>query len=253
MQVQYTSPASPIPYGKSTKACGCCTKKCCLICIIIAIPIVIASCLLIALAVFYCYPREVTGGAQVRNVQPQLDSTNNAVNIVLDLYLTVNNSNYVTIGMSDLYIQVYYWCDNCYNGTVPSSKPNAPADGSANVGDVQYKQLINFPGKSSTTADALRVTIYGSRLSATDYAHLTKDCSSLGARQIALHLVGNTYAYLNGIKIPYYIPIDTTTKSYCCQGIGCSTPTPTTTLPPGAPTSAPGPFLPTLRSAKLIN
>ncbi|KAL0490997.1 hypothetical protein AKO1_002625 [Acrasis kona] len=218
----------------------CCTSRCCCYFLLFLIPILIILGVGVALIIYYCYPRPVSGNSEIKNIRPTLSLQQDmAINIVMDLYLTINNTNYLSIGMSDLDLEIYYWCSSCYSGQIPNSQPNAPDDGSADIGNVHSNSIINFSARSITTSDPITVTLYGSKLSPVDYQHLLDDCSAIGSQEIALHIYGTTYSYLNGHRIPYTVRINKTTKSHCCIGVGCSSSnSPSTSTQPSSQTSS---------------
>ena len=190
-----------------------CTKLCCAI----FWPIFIFACAVVALAifllVFFMYPRMPKVDIAFDKMSLDLKPAILTLNVIEDLSITVGNPNYFSIGLENLYLEMYYWKNNTIKaGTL---------EGSVNMGNVMYVPTVIFPAQQNATGKALQVTIYGRGMTASDWGRLMQDCSSSGAKSLGLQFVGNTTALVNSIKVPFTIPLDIPVHVPCCQGAGC--------------------------------
>jgi hypothetical protein len=196
-----------------------CNKLCCLIFWIIFVIVAVLGALAIALLVFFMYPRVPNLNLRFDKINLSLKPATPTLDLIVDLSLTVFNPNYFSIGLQDLTLEMWYWCHTtCLrNGSIPDNSQV----GGVNFGNVRYTPQVIFPSLANFTGKALQVTIYGTGMMPTDWAKLMQDCSSSGAKEIALQFIGNTTALIDSIKVPFIIPLKIPTMVPCCQGVGC--------------------------------
>jgi len=191
--------------------CSCCSRLCCCVSFVIISIIVLILAAGIGIAIALLFPRMPTVDTKVSSSNIVMNTERRSIDAEIHINLSVNNPNFFSIGIQDLYLDTYYWCSTCFNGTEP---PKDRATDGVNIGNVKYMPKITFPRRSNSTGEGLVASLYGNSLSPDQYLKVLHDCSS-GAKSLPVRFVGNVTALLMNVKIPRKIPLNFASKIPC--------------------------------------